>query len=123
MRKGISTIIATIILVVITIGLISTAYLYFSGLISGATRGTIQLLDAYCTGTTITIIIQNKGTSTIANPTWIVDGSTQTDPGGCDDSIAPDGSATCTFTGTANAINEIRVVGPANAVGGSVMCR
>jgi len=44
MRKGIATIIATIILVVITIGLVSTAYLYFSGLIGGATRGTIQVL-------------------------------------------------------------------------------
>jgi flagellin-like protein len=59
--KGISTIIATIILVVITISLTGTAYLFFSGTLGGLTSGTISLIDAE--GYMVTI--QNSGTSSI----------------------------------------------------------
>jgi len=103
-------------------------------LIGGATRGTIQLVDAYCTGqggqTSIYAIILNKGTSTITTLTWVVDGTTVTadNPStvaqnDCSNTISPDGSLSCNVTGTAGVINEILVTGPANAVGGSIMCR
>jgi flagellin-like protein len=59
--KGISTIIATIILVVITISLTGTAYLFFSGTLSGYTSGTIGLI--YAEGYMVTI--QNSGTGPI----------------------------------------------------------
>ncbi len=132
MRKGIATIIATIILVVITIGLVSTAYLYFAGLISGSTSGTVQLIDAYCdkTNDDIIIIVQNKGTDTINGLTFVLNGATLTqdssnfEDDSCDDTISVGGSATCKINSTSviDGMNEIRVIGPANPVGGSVNC-
>jgi len=59
--KGISTIIATIVFVVITIALVSTAYLFFGGLLTSWTSKTIDIIHAK--GHSITI--RNLGTDTI----------------------------------------------------------
>ncbi|MBD3155159.1 MAG: hypothetical protein GF368_00705 [Candidatus Aenigmarchaeota archaeon] len=62
-QKGVSGIIATIILVMIAIALLGTSYLYFSGIITGRTKNTISLTDAYCgDGNIITLVISNDGT-------------------------------------------------------------
>ncbi len=66
--KGVSAIIATILLLMITIALAGTAYIYMSGMLTGRTSKTISLLDASCSGGTssiITIVISNDGTSSI----------------------------------------------------------
>ena len=125
MRKGISTIIATIILVVITIGLVSTAYLYFSGLIGGMTRGTISLVDAYCVDASddIIVIVKNEGTAEINGLDWVINGQTATlGDDTCDDAIAVGSTATCNITNAVAGMNEIRAIG-ANPVGGSIQCR
>lgn len=61
--KGISTIIAIIIIVIITISLAGTAYLFMSGVLTGMTSKTISLLDADL----YVVIIQNLGTDTISS--------------------------------------------------------
>ena len=61
--KGISTIIATIILVVITISLVSTAYLFVGGVLTGSISKVISLVDAKAHR----IIVRNDGTDTIAS--------------------------------------------------------
>jgi len=124
MRKGISTIIATIILVVITIGLVSTAYLYFSGLIGGMTEGAISLIDAYCVGNDhIIAIVKNEGTADISSLSCIINGAACTEGG---DTTCPTLSlgSTCTYNITnviPSGMNQVRVIG-ANSVGGPVQC-
>jgi hypothetical protein len=67
MKKGISTIIASIILVVITIGLLATAYLFFTGMV--AVGPVVSLESGRCTYDeptnehNVTIVLRNKGTS------------------------------------------------------------
>jgi flagellin-like protein len=61
-QKGVSAIIATILLVMIAIALVGTAYIYFSGMIGGRTKNTISLTEAYCNGTHITLAVSNDGT-------------------------------------------------------------
>jgi len=125
MSKGIATIIATIILVVITIGLISTAYLYFSGLISGMTEGAISLVDAYCASNSyIYVIVKNEGTADISSLSCIVNGVTCTDGGGSTCPTLPYGG-TCTYNisnANPDSVNQLRVIG-ANSVGGPVECK
>ena len=127
MRKGISAIIATIILLMITIALSGTAYLYISYMMGSRMTTTIELVDAFCkTGTTynnITVIVRNAGTDTIdTGLTIVVNGVTATpwDPT-CDNSIDPGTAATCIVNGT-DGVNQVRVIGPVNAVGGPVVC-
>ena len=67
MKKGVSEIIATILMLVITIGLAGTAYVYISGMLTGKTAQTISLMDASCdpnTGDTI-VVFSNDGTQNI----------------------------------------------------------
>ena len=63
--KGISTVIATILMLMITIGLAGTAYLYISGAFTQQTQG-IELVDEFCSGGTSAVItFKNSGTNTI----------------------------------------------------------
>lgn len=64
-NKGVSAIIATILLLMITIALAGTAYVYMSGMIGGRTSKTISLLDASCTSNKLNIVLSNDGTSQI----------------------------------------------------------
>jgi flagellin-like protein len=63
--KGVSAIIATILMLIITIGLAGTAYIYISGVMTGRTAKTISLLDASCSGGDITVVLSNDGTTDI----------------------------------------------------------
>ena len=70
--KGVSAIIATILMLVITIGLAGTAYVYISGMLTGKTAQTISILDYSCTHPAggvrgMTLVISNDGTADIAN--------------------------------------------------------
>jgi len=67
-NKGVSGIIATILLVMITIGLVGTAYIYFSGMVSGKTAKTISISDVSCNSSGyITVVISNDGTQDISD--------------------------------------------------------
>jgi flagellin-like protein len=78
MKKGITPIIAIIILLLITIGLAATAWTYLSGFLAGYTKS-LQLVDSYCMGaTTANVILRNTGPDPIAlgASCTITDGST-----------------------------------------------
>ena len=61
--KAISTIIATILLVVITIGLVSSAYLFVGGILTGSISKIISLVNAKAHR----VVVRNDGTDTIAS--------------------------------------------------------
>jgi FlaG/FlaF family flagellin (archaellin) len=123
--KGISTIIATIIMVVITIGLISVAYLYMSGLITSRTTQNIQLADAFCRASDkhLIVLVKNIGTNSIPTLSYVLRGSSSVAT--CNPALPlPAGSTTSCDITTAGVTgpNELRIIGPANAVGGTVNC-
>ncbi|MEM7827359.1 MAG: archaellin/type IV pilin N-terminal domain-containing protein [Candidatus Aenigmatarchaeota archaeon] len=71
--RGISTVIATILMLMITIALAGTAYLYISGAITQQMQG-LGLVDAYCvqhnsTHDNATIIVRNLGTEAVSTNT------------------------------------------------------
>ena len=87
--KGVSTVIATILMLMITIALAGTAYLYISGSFSTQLQG-LEVTDSFCTGvgpaSAVTIKVRNLGTNAISTVTC-----TQTSP-------AAENTGTCTST-------------------------
>lgn len=64
--KGISEVIATILMLMITLALAGTAYLFISSAFTQQTQG-IEITDAFCVkGVNATIIIRNVGTNPIS---------------------------------------------------------
>ncbi|MEM5829443.1 MAG: archaellin/type IV pilin N-terminal domain-containing protein [Candidatus Aenigmatarchaeota archaeon] len=63
-KKGVSTVIATLLMLLISIALAGVAYSYFSSLVVTGTQG-IELVDNYCNGTHAFIVIKNIGTNPI----------------------------------------------------------
>jgi hypothetical protein len=118
-------------MVVITIGLTSVAYLYMSGLLISRTVTNIQLADAYCKTGSLYLLIKNIGTQNITSQVTVVLGG-QTTSGGsitCDPTFPlAAGSSTFCRNNTPTGINlktganELRIIGPSNAVGGTVFC-
>jgi FlaG/FlaF family flagellin (archaellin) len=122
MKKGISTIIATIMLVVITIGLISTAYLYFTSIVS--VGPVLSIASAYCSGTSITLTLKNDGTAQVntTSLTWLLNSNSQGTLSTCSPQMLnATSTSTCTVTG-ASGVNNIMVIGPKNQAGGPVTC-
>ena len=136
MRKGIATIIATIILVVITIGLISTAYLYFASIVQ--VGAVVSIANAFCDASDdIHITIRNEGTTDlsldagdflIGGTPLVADDFTGSD---CiDNAIAATKTRTCTIAsigGVATPLADgtlynLLVIGPRNQGGGPVSC-
>lgn len=81
--KGVSAVIATILMLMITIALAGMAYMYISGIFTTQTQG-VEVVDSYCAAGTVTLVIRNIGTANITSLTC-----TQTAPSG----------DTCSFTG------------------------
>lgn len=77
--KGISEIIATILMLMITLGISGTAYLFISGAFTQQTQG-IEVVDAFCQGDandTVNIIVRNLGSSAVSTSSITI---TQTVP-------------------------------------------
>jgi len=65
--KGVTPIVAIIILLLITIALAGAAYTYLSTYFQGVTGKATQIIDAFCTaGTTTKIVIRNIGTQQLS---------------------------------------------------------
>lgn len=63
MKKGITPIIAVIILLLITVALAGFAWSFLSGYIGGLTGKNVQVADSYCaSGTQAKIVLKNMGT-------------------------------------------------------------
>jgi len=77
MKKGVSAVIATILMLIITIALAGMAYMYISGVFTGVTQG-IEVADSYCSEQTgsgnedeAVLIIKNIGTTKLTSITCI----------------------------------------------------
>ena len=66
MKKGISTIIAVVLMLIITISLVGTAYMFISGMLGARISQTIEMF-ADCEDGKLILIVYNKGTDTISN--------------------------------------------------------
>ncbi len=75
MRKGITPVIALVMLMLITVGMVGIAYTWFSGLLTTQTEKGISIPPggAYCTGGKVSVLVQNNGaTSTITKADIII---------------------------------------------------
>ncbi len=132
--KGISAVIATILMLMITIAMAGLAYMYISGIFTQRTGVVIELdaTSTSCTGTTITVYVRNTGTiaSTLDKITLSGTDSTGTliTGGPCGLVATPlnagAGSVICstsTLTGS-QGTNTILASGPSNTARGTVYC-
>jgi len=127
-EKGVSAIIATILLLMITIGLAGTAYIYMSGILTGKTRKTISVLDASCNGTDITLVVSNDGTDSVSisdDLNFLVQNSEVTfSATGGETEIPPHDvvAFTASDTSITSGSNTVLVVSPSNSVRQVVYC-
>jgi len=126
-NKGVSGIIATILLVVIVIALIGLAYNYFSGIMSGRTEQSISLSDAYCNETHITIVLLNDGTKDLSDSdiTVLIDNLPRSDNYAFG-TITPHDTATAVPTGDSPDLTSgqhtLLITSPSNSVRQVVNC-
>ena len=119
--KGVSSVIATILMLMITIALAGMAYTYISGLFRTRTAVVLSVADAQCTTGGVTVYVRNDGTATSSTVTVSRD----------------DGAASCTITsiaagqegtckiGTASpgaGYHTLRAVATGSTTTGSVYC-
>lgn len=120
--KGISAIVATLLMLIITIGLAGLAYSYISGVFTTKTK-TISLVDAFCSDRKAHFVVRNEGTTDITTNelTAVKTGNN------CDDDLEmaaiPAGktvmlNATNCNTGPVN----FRLIGPSNAIQLNTYC-
>lgn len=89
--KGVSEIIATILMLMITLAISGTAYIFISGALTQQTQG-LEIIDAFCqdgTPDVINLILRNLGTNAIVTSGVSI---TQTTPAD-DDGVPPPGPA------------------------------
>ncbi|MBI2543134.1 MAG: hypothetical protein HYW24_03040 [Candidatus Aenigmarchaeota archaeon] len=125
--KGISTVIATILMLMITIALAGTAYLYISGTFTQQTGVVLELQDATCTSTQIQMQVANRGTSTSPQLTCSATVPAGGSAGGSINIASIDGasSATCSITRTTGPTGSYSVSISGNGVRtvrGNVIC-
>ncbi|MBI4009629.1 MAG: hypothetical protein HY361_00340 [Candidatus Aenigmarchaeota archaeon] len=63
MKKGVSTVIATLLMLVITIALVGFAYTYITGTTTARTGVVLGLIKSSCVGDSITVGVRNEGTA------------------------------------------------------------
>lgn len=124
MRKGISTVIATLLMLVMTIGLAGVAYTYISNTIVTTAARQIDLIDATCkAGTAYYVTVRNlDGSITIPTSGILVrvdDSPVVTIAWDTGTLAASGGVGTATVTnpagGTAGTAHRVKVIGPSNA--------
>ena len=67
MSKGISAVIATILLLLITITLATVAYVYVTNILSSKTAKAFQILSPACSSGKISFVFSNQGTQAMTN--------------------------------------------------------
>ena len=135
MEKGISAIIATILLLLITIALAGTAYIFTSGMLQGKTDKSISVLDAACTEDSgnpgnyeLTVILANDGTETIdlsdSELTFIVDNTVEVFALSAGTTIDPHTSGVLTSSDAdfQPGVHTVVVTSPSNSVQAEAWC-
>lgn len=122
MKKGISTIIATILLLIITISLAGTAYLFMNNMLNIQMSRPISVLGASCNSTLdITLVISNDGVDPIKEGDIDVFIGSE-DKGQLDVYIPPkETNVSSEIKGTAGS-NDVRIISPSNAIEITVWC-
>ena len=106
--KGITPIIAIIILLLITISLAAAAWTFLTGYFTGLTTGTIELSQPTCLSGTIPFaVVKNIGTSTISVSDISVDTGSTIVPANLDWRTA-NGAITSTIPGD-NGIAQLKI--------------
>jgi flagellin-like protein len=85
--KGISAVVATVLMLLITITLAGVAYTFTIGAFTRSTQG-IEIDDYFCSGGTVSLVIRNIGSENVTTLTC-----TQTAPAGDTCSLSPTVSA------------------------------
>lgn len=117
--KGISAVIATILMLVITIALAGMAYGYIMGIFRARVEVILTVESADCTASGVWVAVRNGGTKATTTVTVDIAGTTCTIT-----SIAAGGVGTCTV-GTASpgvGYHTIRVYSAEGSATGSVYC-
>jgi len=70
MQKGVSAVIATVLMLAIVIALAGTAWMFMSGVFTATTANSFSIVDSYQD----TVTIRNDGTDPITSLTATVDG-------------------------------------------------
>ena len=131
MKKGVSAIIATILLLMITIALAGAAYIYMSGIVTGRTSKAISILDASCTNNTIdtiTIVLSNDGTMDISitnDLKFFIDNQLSAfTPSGGETEIVPHNTTVFANTSTVDrkGTYTLLMTSPSNSVRQTVYC-
>jgi len=139
--KGVSAIIATILLLMITIGLAGTAYVYISGMMTGKMAKAISVLDASCinNGTygNMTLVISNDGTDAISKTSTVSDLKVLVDNTEKTDAFTENGGAATTYTVNPRAVivliddssnykkgvsHTVLLVSPSNSITQKIWC-
>ncbi|MBU5687784.1 MAG: archaellin/type IV pilin N-terminal domain-containing protein [Candidatus Aenigmatarchaeota archaeon] len=127
MKKGISAVIATLLLLVITIGLAMTAYFYINNMVQRSTSKVINIEPGYCSNGVITLVITNLGTETIQNGDikYTLNSGTVNNLNlatGSSYPIPPRGTAVATISGAVAGINNIIILTPSGSIKQQVFC-
>ncbi|MBU5687791.1 MAG: hypothetical protein KQA31_00045 [Candidatus Aenigmarchaeota archaeon] len=127
MKKGISAVIATLLLLVITIGLAMTAYFYINNIVQKSTYKVITVEPGYCTGNTITLVITNTGTEPIVNGDikYTLNSGNVNNlalASGSSYPIPPRGTAVATISGAVSGVNNILLFTPSAQIRQQVFC-
>jgi flagellin-like protein len=129
--KGISTVVATLLMLIITIALAGLAYSYISGIFTARTAVVLAIEGADCNPATnaITVTLRNDGTSPI-NLNAITLSGTKPDgsaitPTNCSSSgtLSAGGTVTCSNTLTGgDGTNTVRASGGGSIATGTAYC-
>lgn len=126
--KGISAIIATILMLLIALSLAGTAWYYFNVVITSKTGKVIDILAADCTtATNVAVTIKNDGTLNIlaGEITVLVDGVAPTGTCASVPAIGYGNSTTCIVNAgapTNSGTHTVRAAGPANSAKLNYIC-
>jgi len=135
--KGVSTVIATLLMLIITIALAGLAYSYISGVIGGKTNVVLSVSEqtACSTAGIITVYLKNDGTSPIGEDKISISGQTPSGTaipsalcigtGVAASNIINAGNVSAQCVGTlagGSGINQIVVTGGGSTARGSVVC-
>jgi len=123
--KGISAVIATLLLLVITIGLAMTAYFYINNIVQRTTAKAVTVEPGYCTNNQITLVITNAGTETIDLQTDIkivVNNNQNPTVNFNPTTINPRQTSVATISGAISGMNNLLIVTPSGSQKQQVFC-
>jgi flagellin-like protein len=126
--KGISAVIATILMLMITIALAGTAYLYITGIFTSRTGVVLSIEQSTCPTGGAVVTVRNDGTGVASNVLLTLTGpnGTTTGAGTCPAiatiNAGTSNSTTCTGRTAGTGLYAITVSGGTSNTQGSIYC-